>query len=298
MKVLVTGGAGFIGSHIVDLLIEEGYNVVVVDNLYHGKLENINPKAKFYRADIRDRYIKNIFNKEKPDYIIHQAAQINVANSINYPILDAEINILGTINILDACKNNDVKKIIYPASAAIFGEPKYLPIDEKHPLNMISPYGVSKHTVEHYLYVYNKLYGINYVSLRFSNVYGPRQDFSGEGGVISIFCNRMASGKRPIIFGNGEQVRDFIYVKDVAKATLLAMESDENGIFNACSNIQTSINQLVEVINKIINKNLKPIYFENRKGDIKFSYMSYEKIKKHLDWEPKYNIEDGIIECL
>ncbi|MCY6353986.1 NAD-dependent epimerase/dehydratase family protein [Clostridium sp. ZS2-4] len=294
MKVLVTGGAGFIGSHIVDLLIEEGYEVVVLDNLSHGKVENINAKAVFYKVDIREKYIKDIFSKEKPDYVIHEAAQINVINSIKNPILDAEINILGAINILEACKESRVKKIVYPASAAIFGEPEYLPIDEKHPLNMLSPYGISKHTVEHYLEVYNKIYGIEYVSLRCSNVYGPRQDSSGEGGVISIFCNKMINGERPIIFGDGEQIRDFIYVTDVARATLMTMESNSNEIFNVCSSTKTTINNLVRFINKALNKDIKPIYKDERKGDIKFSFMSNRKINSILKWEQKISIEEGI----
>lgn len=296
MKVLVTGGAGFIGSHIVDLLIEKGYEVVVIDNLSHGKLENINLKASFYNVDIRDKLISHIFIKERPDYVIHEASQINVSNSIKDPISDAEINIIGAINILEACKENKVRKIIYPASAAIFGDPEYLPIDEQHPLNMLSPYGVSKHTVEHYLKVYNKLYGIDYVSIRCSNVYGPRQDASGEGGVVSIFCDRMIKGERPIIFGDGEQIRDFIYVKDVVKATLIAMESNKNGIFNVCSETKISINMLVSIINKLINKNLEPIYIQDKKGDIRNSHMTYGKFLKHLNWKPIYDLETGIVE--
>lgn len=296
MKVLVTGGAGFIGSHIVDLLIKADYKVVVLDDLSHGKIQNVNSKVVFYKCDIRDKAIKEIFIKEKPDYVIHEASQINVANSIENPILDAEINILGAINILEACKENSVKKIIYPASAAIFGESEYLPIDEKHPLNMLSPYGVSKHTVEHYLEVYSKLYGISYVSLRCSNVYGPRQDSSGEGGVVSIFCNRMLQGERPIIFGDGNQVRDFIYVKDVAEATLMAMKSNQKGIFNVCSNTKTSINSLINIINKLINKNIQAIYLEEKNGEIKYSYMSYAKFSKYLNWKPKYTFKEGIME--
>lgn len=294
MKVLVTGGAGFIGSHIVDLLIDKEYKVVVVDNLSHGKLKNINLKASFYNVDIRDKIIKNIFAEEKPDYVIHEASQISVSNSIKDPISDAEINIIGGINILEACKENKVKKIIYPASAAIFGEPEYLPIDEKHPLNMLSPYGVSKHTVEHYLEVYNKLYGIDYVSLRCSNVYGPRQDSSGEGGVVSIFCSKMINGERPIIFGDGEQIRDFIYVKDVAEATIISMESSKSGVYNVCSNTKVSINKLVELINNNLNKDIKSIYVDAKKGDIMISLMSNNKIKSILKWNNEVSIEEGI----
>lgn len=242
MKVLVTGGAGFIGSHIVDQLIEEGYEVCIIDNMSHGKKENINKNAKFYKIDIRDKEIINIFKKEKPDYVIHEAAQISVQNSMINPIEDAEINILGSINILEACRKVNVKKIIYPASAAIFGEPEYLPIDESHPLNMISSYGVSKHTVEHYLKVYKELYGINYSILICSNVYGPRQDSSGEGGVVSIFFDKILKGQVPTIFGDGEQVRDFVYVKDVVMANSMMLKTDKCGIYNLCTNTKTTIN--------------------------------------------------------
>lgn len=294
----MTGGAGFIGSHIVDLLIDRGYDVCIVDNMSHGKEENINKKARFYRVDIRGKNIISIFKKEKPDYVIHEAAQICVQNSILDPINDADINILGSINVLEACREAGVKKIIYPDSAAIFGEPKYLPIDEAHPIGMISNYGVSKHTVEHYLEVYRQLYGINYNVLRYSNVYGPRQDTSGEGGVVSIFCDKLIKRQAPNIFGNGEQVRDFVYVKDVARANLMALETDKCGVFNVCTNTKTTVNQLFNYIKDIINIDIEPIYKKSRAGDIKISYMSYDKIKKQIKWEPKYRLEEGLYEML
>ncbi|MBZ9624558.1 NAD-dependent epimerase/dehydratase family protein [Clostridium sp. FP2] len=298
MKVLITGGAGFIGSHIVDLLLEKGYEVVVVDNLVHGKLENVNSNAEFYNMDIRNKELIGVFKIEKPDYVIHEASQINVDASIKDPINDASINIIGTLNILECCRICGVKKIIYPASAAIFGEAQYSPIDEKHPLNMLSPYGVTKHTVEHYLDVYHKLYGIGYVSLRCSNVYGPRQDSTGEGGVVAIFCEKLVNDNAPIIFGDGEQTRDFIYVQDVAKANLMALSSEKNGIYNVCSNSKTSINYLVRIINHNLNKNVEPIYESERLGDIKTSIMNYSKIFNALAWKPSYDIDLGIKETL
>lgn len=298
MKVLVTGGAGFIGSHIVDLLIDNGYEVCVIDDLCHGKIEYINKKAKFYKIDIRDKGIAEIFQKEKPEILVHEAAQIKVANSIKDPISDAEINIIGTLNLLENAKKFGVKKIVYPASAAIFGEPAYLPIDEEHPLDMISGYGVSKHTVEHYLKVYNKLYNIEYVVLRYSNVYGPRQDSSGEGGVVAIFSENINKNQPIYVFGDGSQIRDFVFVKDVAKANLLAIESKVNGIFNVCTNEKTSINDLIEGFRKIYGNNIKVIYSEEREGDIKNSYMTYKKIKDILGWEPEYGLFEGIKETM
>ncbi|MDP4143919.1 MAG: GDP-mannose 4,6-dehydratase [Bacillota bacterium] len=294
MKVLVTGGAGFIGSNIVDLLIEKNYEVCVIDSLIHGKRSNINPKAKFYEVDIRDKKVIEVFDEYRPDFVVHNAAQISVSNSVKDPVNDADINIMGTINILEAAKKCNVKKIIYPASAAIFGEPVYLPIDEKHPLDMISGYGVSKHTVEHYLKVYKSLNNIDYVSLRYSNVYGPRQDSSGEGGVVAIFCEKMLNDESPFIYGDGEQIRDFVFVEDVAKANLLAIESNANGIMNICTNNKVTVNDLFETIRNVLGKDIKATYTSEREGDIKNSYMTYKKAKDSLGWQPETTIEEGL----
>jgi len=298
MNVLVTGGAGFIGSHIVDLLIENNYKVSIIDNLSHGKKENINPKAVFYEMDIRCEDIQEIFEKEKPEFVIHNAAQISVPNSIIDPINDASINIMGTINVLEASRKVNVKKIIYPASAAIFGEPSYLPIDEEHPLEMLSGYGVTKHTVEHYLKVYKSLYNIDYISLRCSNVYGPRQDYSGEGGVVAIFCEKLLSDEKPCIYGDGYQIRDFVFVKDVAKAYLMAIESNVNGIFNVCTNSKVTVNELLSTINNILHKDITATYTHSREGDIKDSYMSYDKINEVIGWKPEKTLIEGLKETL
>lgn len=294
MKILVTGGAGFIGSHIVDEYIENGHDVVVLDNMKYGNIENINNKAKLYKLDIRDKSIDKIFEKEKFDVVCHHAAQISVSNSISDPIEDADININGTLNILECCRRNSVKKIIYPASAAIFGEPKYLPVDENHPLDMQCGYGVSKHTVEHYLEVYSKLYGLKYTVFRYANVYGPRQSSKGEGGVVAIFSEKFLEKEIPVIYGDGNQTRDFVYVKDVAKANLIALKSLDNDIFNVCSGIEISINKLVSIFKKITNSSIEVLNKEERKGDIKFNYMSYEKIGKVCSWKPTYSLENGI----
>lgn len=298
MKVIVTGGAGFISSHVVDLLIDNNYEVCIIDNLTHGSVKNINKKAKFYEMDIRDAKLKKIFQIEKPDYVIHNAAQISVPASIDDPMNDASINIMGTINVLEACSSVNVKKIIYPASAAIFGEPSYLPIDEAHPLEMLSPYGVTKHTVEHYLKVYKGLYNIDYVALRCANVYGPRQDSSGEGGVIAIFCEKLLKDEIPYIYGDGNQIRDFVYVKDVAKAYLMALNSDISGIYNVSTNVKITINELFKIINKLLNKNISCIYTDERKGDIRESYMTYDKIEKKIGWKPETSITEGLEETL
>ncbi|TCO60242.1 SDR family oxidoreductase [Caldanaerobacter subterraneus] len=298
MKVLVTGGAGFIGSHIVDLLIENGYEVVIVDNLSTGKEEFINKKAIFRKKDITDEDLYKIFEKEKPDYVIHQAAQIDVQKSIDNPVFDAKVNILGTVNLLEYCRKSGVKKVIYASSAAVYGNPEYLPIDEEHRINPISYYGISKQTPEHYFDVYSQLYGLKYTILRYANVYGVRQDPKGEGGVISIFIDKMLKGERPIIFGDGNQTRDFVYVKDVAKANFLALEKGDNEIVNISTNRTTTINELVYVMNKIMGTSLKPIYTEPRKGDIVHSYLDNKKALDVLGWKPEYSLEDGLRETI
>lgn len=294
MNIIVTGGAGFIGSNLVDYLVLDGHNVAVIDNLSHGKKEYINKKADFYQMDIRNTQINMVFKKVQPNVVFHSAAQISVSKSFENVLEDADINIIGSINVLEACKNTKVNKIIYPASAAIFGEPEYFPIDEKHPLKMLSPYGVSKHTVEHYLYVYNKLYGIRYNSLRYSNVYGPRQDSTGEGGVVAIFCENMLKGNTPIIFGSGKQTRDFIYIKDVVRANIDCMNSKKNGIYNVCTNTKTTVNDLYDVIKRKTCFSEEPIYKKERIGDILNSYMTYDKILKDMNWRPDFDIEKGI----
>lgn len=298
MKVLVTGGAGFIGSHVVDLLIENGYEVVIVDNLSTGKEEFINKKAIFYKKDLTDDDLYEIFEKEKPDYVIHQAAQIDVQRSVDDPVFDAKVNILGTVNLLESCRKSGIKKVIYASSAAVYGNPEYFPIDEVHKINPISYYGISKHTPEHYFEVYRQLYGLKYTILRYANVYGIRQDPKGEGGVISIFIDKMLKGERPIIFGDGNQTRDFVYVKDVAKANLLALKRGDNEVVNISTGKPTSINELVEIMNKIMNTSLESIYTEPRKGDIVHSYLDNKKALEVLGWKPEYSLEDGLRETI
>lgn len=298
MKIIVTGGAGFIGSNIVDDLIKLGHDVVIVDNFASGRKENINSKAKVYNIDIRDKELWKVFDEERPEVVYHHAAQIKVPYSIENPIEDIDINIIGSVNILECCRKYNIKKVIYPSSAAIFGQPRYLPIDEKHPLNMLSGYGVTKHTVEHYLYLYHELYGINYTIFRYANVYGPRQDASGEGGVIAIFCDSLISNKNPYIFGDGSQTRDFVYVKDVVRANILALDSLDNDIYNVATNEEVSIKQVLNLISSELNLEVSAEYGEERVGDIKNSYMTYEKINKISSWKPEYSIKDGIKETV
>ena len=298
MKVLVTGGAGFIGSNIVDRLIEKNFEVVIIDNLSTGKKEHINEKAIFYETDICSKNIENIFDKENIEVVIHTAAQIDVQKSINDPIYDCKNNIIGTLNILEACKKYKVNKLIYSSSAAVYGQPEYLPVDEEHPINAMSGYGISKHTPEHYIQMYADIYGLNTSILRYSNVYGPRQDPKGEGGVISIFVDKMLDNDNPIIYGDGEQTRDFIYVDDIVSANIAAINKSQNEVYNISCNTKNSINDLAKIINNILNTNYSPIYKKARPGDIRHSVLDNNKALNSLAWKPQYDLEQGLKETI
>ncbi|MEZ0536360.1 NAD-dependent epimerase/dehydratase family protein [Caldicellulosiruptoraceae bacterium PP1] len=293
MNILVTGGAGFIGSHIVDKLIELNHNVCVIDNLSTGKIDNLNRNARFYKDDLKNN-LEYVFEENKFDAVIHQAAQTSVSRSMEDSKLDLESNILGTLNILNLCKKYNVKKIVYASSAAIYGTPQYLPIDETHPINPESFYGISKYTPEMYIKVFAQSYNIRYVILRYANVYGPRQDPFGEGGVIAIFSERMINNKDVIIYGDGSQTRDFVYVEDVANANVLALEYSENGVFNVSTDNSISINNLFKQMAILSDYKKMPIYEKERLGDIKHSRLNNKEILKNLIWEPKYTIVEGL----
>jgi len=295
-KVLVTGGAGFIASHIVDLLLAKGYNVVVVDNLYSGYEKNINKKAKFYKADITKLdNLKKIFEKEKPDKVVHAAAQVQVLYSMQNPQFDALTNIIGGINVLECCKEFKVRKIVYLSTGgALYGEPEYLPADESHPIKPICPYGASKRAFEYYLYLYNVNYGLNFVVLRFSNVYGSR-DYLKSNHVIPKFIGAFLENKSPLITGDGRQGRDFIYVSDVADAVVLALEKEPKDKFiNIGTEKLISINELFSTIKEILNSDLKPEYVDARKGEVQQIYLKNQKARQQLDWKPKTNLKQGL----
>lgn len=294
MKILVTGGAGFIGSHIVDQCIHSGHEVAIIDNLSTGKEANIHPLATFYLNNLNDPMVQKIVAFEKPEVIIHHAAQSAVTVSLTNPISDADSNIIGTINVLEAARLNGVSKIIYASSAAVYGEPKYLGIDECHPIHPLSPYGISKYVPELYIQTYANLYNLNYTILRYGNVFGERQDPKGEGGVIAIFADKAKREEQLTIFGDGEQTRDFIYVKDVARANLLALTAAHNCILNVGTNQPTSLNQLIEQCQVLLGRKLIVDYKEPRQGDIKHSYMDNRLITSALNWSPEYNLRQGL----
>lgn len=274
-KVLITGGAGFIGSHIADKFIENNYEVVIIDNLSTGKIENINNKANFYKADIIIDDLNNIFEKEKPSIVIHLAAQVSVSNANKNPVYDAKENIIGTLNILEHCKKFNVDKIIAASSAAVYGNPQYLPIDENHPKEPISQYGLSKLTMEKYI----QLSGVDYIICRFSNVYGPRQTIEGEAGVVTIFENAMKKDLPVCIYGDGEQTRDFVYVRDVAEVIYKLSNSDvKNEVINISTNEGITINELFYSLKCKYDYTIEPLYKGKRIGDIDVSILSNKKL--------------------
>ncbi|MBI3354442.1 MAG: NAD-dependent epimerase/dehydratase family protein [Nitrospirae bacterium] len=295
MKILVTGGAGFIGSHIVDRLIEEGHEVVVVDNLVAGKKKNINEKAGFYKVDICSSKLEKIFKKEKPDLVNHHAAQIDVRKSVSDPVYDAEVNILGMINLLQCCIKYSVRKVIFASSGgAIYGEQESFPATENHPLRPVSPYGIGKLTGEKYLYYYKINYGLDYVNLRYANVYGPRQDPFGEAGVVAIFANKLLNGEQPVINGNGNQTRDYVFVEDVVEANMAVMQKGTAEAYNVGTGRETSVNELFRHLVDITGANVKEIHGPEKKGEQLRSVLDYGKISKEFEWEPRVSIEEGL----
>jgi UDP-glucose 4-epimerase len=296
MKVLVTGGAGFIGSNLVEAYLNKGYEVVVVDNLTTGNMQHLASlkNITFYESGIETPEFLEIVKKEKPDVINHHAAQIDVQTSIHNPMEDASINIVGTINVLQACRENPAIKLVYASSAAVYGTPEYLGIDEKHPVKPISNYGISKHTPEHYIEVFHDIYGIDYTILRYANVYGKHQDPKGEGGVISILVDCAIENKTFSIFGDGEQTRDFVHIQDIVEANMLASEKAQNDIFNIGTAIPTSLNDTIVTFEKIVGFELDKVTMEERKGDIKHNYLSNDKAERKLGWQPKVSLEEGL----
>ena len=296
MKALVTGGAGFIASHVVDGYLNRGLDVAIVDDLSRGSLNNVNPKARFYKVDIRDYdAMRRIVEKERPDYINHHAAQMDLRRAVYEPAFDAETNIIGSINLLNLAVEFKTKRIVYASSGGgAYGEPLYVPISEDHPINPTSPYGISKHTVEHYLFNYCVLYGLEYVVLRYGNVYGPRQSSKGEAGVVAIFCEQMLAKETPKIFGIGK-TRDYIYVADVVQANVQALEFGNGEIFNIASGQPTTDYEIFEAVCKALGiQPFEPIYADKRPGEIDHCYLKIDKAKQQLNWTPKVALTEGL----
>ena len=296
---LVTGGAGFIGSHLVDELLNSGRRVIVVDDLSSGQLKNINSNCVFMHGDITSDTLDSIFEKEKPSLVFHLAAQSSVAISSDKPLLDASTNILGTLKIAENCYKHGVKKLIYSSTGgAIYGEPPELPVDESTAPRPISNYGVSKFQGEQFIELYHKLHNVNYCILRYANVYGPRQDGNGEAGVIPIFATLIQDGKQPTIYGTGEQKRDFISVHDVVRANMLAISNGKNSTYNIGSSVMYSVNQIYELIKDHYGFTKEALTGAPRTGDVFEISLDYTKAKKELEWEPEIDFENGLQDTL
>lgn len=296
MRILVTGGAGFIASHAADGYLAAGHDVAVLDNLSTGFRHNVPRSARFYQEDVRDaNALRRVMDEFRPEIVNHHAAQMDVRKSLDDPVFDAECNILGSINLIRESLRAGVKRFIYISTGgAVYGEPKSLPVSEAHAINPECAYGISKHTVEHYLELYRLLEGLTYVVLRYPNVYGPRQNPHGEAGVNAIFIGWMLEGKTPIIFGDGEQLRDYVYVSDVVQANLKALERGDNQIINIGSGRGTSVNAIYRALCDILEWKRPANYQAARPGEIQRVYLDARKAEAVLDWRPKVSLDEGL----
>jgi len=295
MKILVTGGAGFIASQIADAFINEGHQVVILDDLSTGFRKNINPKAKFINSNICDKNLDRLFETEKFDVVNHHAAQMDVRRSVKDPEFDATTNILGTINLLQNCVKYSVKKFMFASTGgAVYGEQDYFPADEKHAQQPKSPYGISKLAVEKYLYFYNSEHKLNYTILRYANIYGPRQNPFGEAGVVAIFSTKLLSSEQPVINGHGKQTRDYVFVGDVVKANLLALNDPESDTYNIGTGIETDVNQLFHYINDITKAEKEEKHGPTAAGEQLRSVITSDKLFNKFGWRPSTKLEDGL----
>jgi len=294
-KVLVTGGAGFIGSHVVDACLEAGHEVVALDNLHAGNRENVHPDAAFVELDVRSPELATTMQEFEPEYVHHMAAQIDVRRSLEDPMFDADVNIIGGLNLLEQCVKVNVKKFVFASTGgAIYGEPKNLPADESTEPNPKCHYAASKLGFEHYLKLYRALYNLDYTILRYPNVYGPRQRPDGEAGVCSILTGLMLNGKKPTLYGHGEPLRDYVYVGDIARANLLAMERGSGACVNTGSGRGTSVRELFDVLRGLIGFDEDPDLAPLRPGEIDKVYISGDQAKAVLGWEPQVSLQEGL----
>lgn len=298
MKVCITGAAGFIGSHLVEACLEAGYDLLAVDNLSRGKRENLPQGVTLYETDVDGKKINLILEAEQPDMVVHLAAQVDVSVSVNNPVFDADINIKGALNLLEACGKVGVRKVVYASTAAVYGFPQFLPVTEVHPVSPLAPYGVSKYVMELYLKFYREHYGIDYTVLRYANVYGPGQGVNGEGGVVAIFLDRLLKGDNPVIYGDGEQTRDFVYVKDVVHATLAALDRGSGEVLNISTGKQVTINELFTMLKRFNGLDTKAQYHAAKPGDIRYSCLDNTRAKSVLGWVPQYSLLDGLEETV
>ncbi len=295
MRVLVTGGAGFVGSHVVEALLSAGHQVAVVDTLTSGRADALPPGVRLYRVDVASPELDEVFQEERPQVVSHHAAQASVAVSVRDPMLDARTNVLGTLNVLHCCVRHGVGRVVFASTGgAIYGDPDHLPASEDHPPRPLSPYGVHKLCGEHQLAAYGRLYGLRWVALRYGNVYGPRQDPYGEAGVVAIFCAAMLEGRQPVIFGDGEHTRDYVYAEDVARANLLAVEREVEGVFNVATGRETSTRRVFDLVREATGFRGQPRYGPPRPGDVRRICLDVRRAEQVLGWRPRVGLEEGI----
>jgi UDP-glucose 4-epimerase len=295
MKVLVTGGAGFIGSHLVDRLIQEGHEVVVVDNLSTGKRRNLNRAARFFKLDIQSWRLERVFRNERPNLVMHLAAQMDVRKSVEDPIFDAQVNVLGMLNVLQQAIKHGVRKVVFSSSGgAIYGEQEVYPAPESHVTRPLSPYGISKLCGEQYLSYYQRVSGLQIVSLRYANVYGPRQDPDGEAGVVAIFIQKLLNNEQAVVNGNGRQTRDFVYVEDVVEANLAVMGQEIQGTYNVGTGEETSINDLLRILVTHTSSTYKEVHGPAKSGEQVRSVIDSAKLRQELSWEPRTELSEGL----
>ncbi|MGE0384267.1 MAG: NAD-dependent epimerase/dehydratase family protein [Gammaproteobacteria bacterium] len=296
MKCLVTGGAGFIGSHVVEKLLDAGHEVVVVDNLSTGKRANLDARARFHEMDIRSDRLPDLMAHERPQIVSHHAAQMDVRRAVREPAFDADVNVLGALNVLDSAHRCGVRKLLFASTGgAVYGEPQRLPVDEAHPIAPMSPYGLTKFTFEQYLGLYRRLYGFSYVALRYPNVYGPRQDPHGEAGVVAIFTRQMLAGEQPTIFGDGSKSRDYVHVYDVAAATTLLVEAGEQAdVFNLGWGREVTDRMIFDAVRDALGAKVEPRYAPVRPGEVSRIALDASRIRLAHGWKPTIALEDGI----
>ncbi len=294
-KALVTGGAGFIGSHLVDRLLEEGYSVAIIDDLSSGKLRNLNTAATFYHADITQPALDEVFNREKPDLIFHLAARVSVTHSARNPVDNAEVNVIGTLRLLEAARRMGLDKFIFSSTGgAIYGNPETNPCNESTPVIPVSPYGLSKYVAEQYIELFHRLYRLDFTNLRYGNVFGPRQDAQGEAGVVTIFAQTMLEGHRPRIFGDGTQERDFVYVEDVVEANIRAIDGGHNRTLNIGTGVGTSVNDLFEALKGELDYHHQPEHRPRRPGEVHKIWLDSQEALSQLGWRPRVTLEEGL----
>jgi UDP-glucose 4-epimerase len=300
MRILVTGGAGFIGSHIADALSAAGHAVAVFDNLSTGRLGNVPAAAEFFEADIRDAdAVRDVFDRFRPEAIVHQAAQVDVRSSVADPAGDAHVNIVGSINVLEACREAGARRVLFASTGgAIYGEQDRFPADETHATRPVSPYGVAKLAVEAYLFYYRVAYGVEYAALRYANVYGPRQNPHGEAGVVAIFADHLLRGITATINGDGDQTRDYVYVGDVVRANVLALERGLSGVFNVGTGVETTVNQIFDGLRSRAGDGVDARHGPAKAGEQRRSCLDASKLERDAGWQPEVPLDDGLGETV